>query len=256
MDIISREEMEEVDVFGIGEPNTEYSQYLVGNSYLKTLSNSEEAGVKVRNVTFEPGCRNYWHIHHAKSGGGQVLICTAGEGWYQEMGKQPVSLTKGSVITVPANVKNWHGAKKDTWFSHIAVELPGEETSTEWLQKVNDAWYNRLGKEGEFMGKVKIFIAQPMRHKSDEEIIEERVEITNKLKNELFAGEDVEILNSYMEDFTASHLKNKSLNYLGKSIQLLSEADYVFFAKGWKEARGCHIEHECAERYGINIIED
>ncbi len=96
------------------------------------------------NVTFEPGCRNNWHIHRSKSGGGQILICTAGEGWYQEEGKPAVSLTPGTVISIPANVKHWHGAKKDSWFSHIAVEVPGEETSNEWLEAVDDATYNGL----------------------------------------------------------------------------------------------------------------
>ena len=96
------------------------------------------------NVTFEPGCRNNWHIHHAKSGGGQLLICTAGEGWYQEEGKEAVSLTPGMVVTIPAEVKHWHGAKKDSWFSHIAVEVPGEETSNEWCEPVDDTAYNGL----------------------------------------------------------------------------------------------------------------
>ena len=90
-------------------------------------------------------CRNNWHIHHAKSGGGQLLICTAGEGWYQEEGKEPVSLTPGKVIVIPAEVKHWHGAKKDSWFSHIATEMPGEECSNEWCEPVTDEEYNKLG---------------------------------------------------------------------------------------------------------------
>lgn len=97
-----------------------------------------------RNVTFEPGCRNNWHIHHATKGGGQLLICTAGEGWYQEEGKAAVSLTAGTVITIPAEVKHWHGAKKDSWFSHIAVEVPGENTSNEWCEAVDDEAYSKL----------------------------------------------------------------------------------------------------------------
>jgi quercetin dioxygenase-like cupin family protein len=96
------------------------------------------------NVTFEPGCRNNWHIHHAAKSGGQILVCIAGEGWYQEEGKEAVSLIPGSVITIPANVKHWHGAKKDSWFSHIAVEVPGEEASTEWCEAVSDEEYNKL----------------------------------------------------------------------------------------------------------------
>ena len=86
------------------------------------------------NVTFEPGCRNHWHIHQADKGGGQILICTAGHGWYQEDGKEAVSLEPGKVIVIPANVKHWHGAEKDSWFSHIALEVPGENTKTEWLE--------------------------------------------------------------------------------------------------------------------------
>ena len=96
------------------------------------------------NVTFEPGCRNNWHIHHATKGGGQLLICTAGEGWYQEAGKPAVSLTPGTVITIPPEVKHWHGAKADSWFSHIAVEVPGENTHNEWCEPVTDEEYAKL----------------------------------------------------------------------------------------------------------------
>ena len=95
-------------------------------------------------MTFEPGCRNNWHVHHAKSGGGQILICTAGEGWYQEEGKAAVALEPGRVIVISANVKHWHGAKADSWFSHIAMEVPGEETSTQWLEPVADKEYQEL----------------------------------------------------------------------------------------------------------------
>ena len=131
----------EIDpIFALGEENP-FGQYFVGQSYLKMLCTE---GVGIGNVTFEPGCRNNWHIHHANSGGGQLLICTAGEGWYQEEGKEAVSLTPGMVITIPANVKHWHGAKKDSWFSHIAVEVPGEETSNEWLEAVDAETYNGL----------------------------------------------------------------------------------------------------------------
>ena len=96
------------------------------------------------NVTFEPGCRNSWHIHHAKSGGGQILICTAGEGWYQEEGKDAQSLTPGTVVVIPEGVKHWHGAKKDSWFSHIAFDIPGEGASNEWLEIVDDETYGAL----------------------------------------------------------------------------------------------------------------
>lgn len=138
------EAFEKENVFGRGRLNEAFSEYFTGNSYLKPLTNPEETTVFLANITFEPGCRNHWHIHHARSGGGQLLLCTAGEGWYQEEGKPPVSLTAGTVITIPPEVKHWHGAKKDSWFSHIAVEVPGEEASNEWLEPVNDETYLRL----------------------------------------------------------------------------------------------------------------
>lgn len=143
MKIIDKVEFEKVNVFGTGNENTAYAQYFIGKSFLNPLTDPNKT-VFLANVTFEPGCRNNWHIHHAKSGGGQLLVCTAGEGWYQEEGKEAVSLTPGTVITIPANVKHWHGAKKDSWFSHIAVEVDGEETSNEWCEPVTDEEYNKL----------------------------------------------------------------------------------------------------------------
>ena len=144
MSTVSREVFEQQDAFGIGAPNDAYAQYFTGQSYLKPLTAPGACPVFLANVTFEPGCRNNWHIHHASRGGGQLLICTAGEGWYQEEGKAPVSLSEGMVITIPAEVKHWHGAKKDSWFSHIAVEVPGEETSNEWLESVTDKEYDEV----------------------------------------------------------------------------------------------------------------
>ena len=144
MKIQDKEAFEKQDAFGIGAPNDAYAQYFTGHSFLKPLTVPGESPVFLANVTFEPGCRNNWHIHHAKSGGGQLLICTAGEGWYQEAGKSAVSLTPGTVITIPAEVKHWHGAKADSWFSHIAVEVPGEETRNEWCQPVTDEEYGKL----------------------------------------------------------------------------------------------------------------
>ena len=132
------------NVFGLGQPNTAYAQYFTGHSYLNPLTEADNCPVFLANVTFAPGCRNNWHIHHAKRGGGQILLCTAGEGWYQEEGKAAVSLTPGTVITIPAGVKHWHGAKKDSWFSHIAVEVPGEATASEWCEPVDDAAYDAL----------------------------------------------------------------------------------------------------------------
>lgn len=138
------EEFEKANHFGKGNFNEAFAQYFVGDSFLNPLTNPKEAGIFLANVTFEPGCRNNWHIHHSTSGGGQILICTAGEGWYQEFGKEPVSLTEGKVIVIPANVKHWHGAKADSWFSHIAFEAPGENTSNEWCEPVTDEEYNSL----------------------------------------------------------------------------------------------------------------
>lgn len=140
---MDRNEFEKLNVFGTGEANTGYAQYFIGNSYLNLLTDPKKT-VLLANVTFEPGCRNNWHIHHAASGGGQLLICTAGEGWYQEEGKEAVSLVPGTVITIPAEVKHWHGAKKDTWFSHIAVEVPGENCTNEWCEPVTDSDYDAL----------------------------------------------------------------------------------------------------------------
>ena len=129
--------------FGQGEANTAFARYFTGSSYLKPLTDSKET-VFLANVTFEPGCRNHWHIHHAKSGGGQILICVDGEGWYQEEGKPARCLKPGDVVTIPAGVKHWHGAKADCWFSHIAFEVPGEGCSTEWCEPVDDGQYGGL----------------------------------------------------------------------------------------------------------------
>jgi 4-carboxymuconolactone decarboxylase len=117
--------------FPIGEPNNAYARYFSGKSFLAPVSGSQ---ISIHNVTFEPGCRNNWHIHHAKSGGGQILICVGGRGWYQEWGKEPVEMKPGDCVNIPVGVKHWHGAAKDSWFSHLAIEVPGEETSTEWLE--------------------------------------------------------------------------------------------------------------------------
>lgn len=144
MKYLDKKEFDKANKFGTGNPNDAFAKYFVGNSFLNPLTNPKDTAVFLANVTFEPGCRNNWHIHHAKTGGGQLLICTAGEGWYQEEGKDAIELKEGSVITIPPEVKHWHGAKKDSWFSHIAVEVPGEETSNEWCEEVNDEEYNKL----------------------------------------------------------------------------------------------------------------
>lgn len=128
-------------IFPIGEPNTAYAKYFIGNSYLAPVSKEQ---VPVSNVTFEPGCRNNWHIHRATKGGGQMLIGVAGRGWYQEEGKPAVQILPGTVIHIPAGVKHWHGAAADSWFAHLAFEVPGENTSNEWLEPVSDEEYGKL----------------------------------------------------------------------------------------------------------------
>jgi len=140
----NRNEFEKANMFGVGVPNEMFSEYFQGNSFLNPLTESGECPVFMANVTFEPGCRNNWHIHHATSGGGQILICTAGEGWYQEEGKEAVSLHEGSVVCIPAEVKHWHGAKADSWFSHIALAIPGDDSKNEWLEAVSDEEYKEL----------------------------------------------------------------------------------------------------------------
>lgn len=128
-------------MFPIGEENTAYAKYFIGKSYLAPVSNEQ---VKIHNVTFEPKCRNNWHIHHAKTGGGQMLIVIGGQGWYQEWGKEPQKLKAGDVVNIPANIKHWHGAAADSWFSHLAIEVDGTETSNEWLEPVTDEAYSKL----------------------------------------------------------------------------------------------------------------
>ena len=128
-------------VFPVGKPNDAYAKFFVGKSYLDMISKEQ---VGVGNVTFEPACRNNWHIHHAKKGGGQILIATAGRGYYQEWGKPAVELKPGDVVNIPAGVKHWHGAAPDSWFQHLAIEVPGEGGSNEWLEPVSDEDYGKL----------------------------------------------------------------------------------------------------------------
>ncbi|MDE6548035.1 MAG: carboxymuconolactone decarboxylase family protein [Muribaculaceae bacterium] len=130
-------------IFPIGEPNTAYAKYFIGNSYLAQIATDQ---IPFANVTFEPGCRNNWHIHKAEKGGGQMLVGVAGRGWYQEEGKPAVEILPGTVINIPANVKHWHGAAKDSWFAHLAFGVPGEETENVWLEPVSDEEYNKLPK--------------------------------------------------------------------------------------------------------------
>ncbi len=135
-------EEEHGGMFGLGEPNTAYAKYFIGSSYLKPLAKTDN--IFMANVTFEPKCRNNWHIHHATKDGGQILICIDGEGFYQEENKPVRKLKAGDIVTIPANVKHWHGATPNSWFSHIAIEVPGENTKTEWCEEVSDNEYNNL----------------------------------------------------------------------------------------------------------------
>lgn len=144
MKIMNDEEFDKENVFGKGQENTMFAEYFVGDSFLNLLTMPGEYPMLLANVTFEPGCRNNWHIHHATKGGGQILLSTTGSGWYQEEGKRPVSLEPGTVIKIPVGVKHWHGAKADSWFSHISVEVPGEDCNNEWCEPVTDEEYNKL----------------------------------------------------------------------------------------------------------------
>ena len=128
-------------MFPIGNPNTAYAKYFIGQSYLAPISTTQ---VKIFNVTFEPKCRNNWHIHEGKKGGGQMLIAIGGRGYFQEWGKEPIEMHPGDIINIPANVKHWHGAAPNSWFSHLAIEVDGEETSNKWLEPVSDEEYNKL----------------------------------------------------------------------------------------------------------------
>ncbi len=144
MKYTTREEFEKRNVFGMGGPNVNYAKYFIGESFLNPLTDFQHGEFPLFNVTFEPGCRNNWHIHHADRGGGQILICTAGEGWYQAEGEEPLELNEGSVVVIPAGVKHWHGARNDSWFSHIALEVPGENCRTEWCEALSDEEYAQL----------------------------------------------------------------------------------------------------------------
>ena len=127
--------------FPIGDTNDAFAPYFDGQSYLASVS---EEQIHIHNVTFEPGCRNHWHIHKASAGGGQMLIGVGGRGWYQEWGRDAVPMLPGTVINIPANVKHWHGAAADSWFSHLSIGIEGENTSNEWLESVSEEDYNKL----------------------------------------------------------------------------------------------------------------
>lgn len=136
-----KQKHENTMIFPIGEPNIAFSKYFIGQSYLAPLSKNQ---VGIFNVTFEPSCRNNWHIHRADKGGGQILICVAGKGYYQEWGKEAQMLLPGDVVNIAPDIKHWHGAAKDSWFSHLAIEVPGETATTEWCEKVTDEEYFNL----------------------------------------------------------------------------------------------------------------
>lgn len=132
-----------LSVFPVGQDNVVNRAYFTGKSYVATLAKEQ---VPTFNVTFEPGCRNNWHIHHASKGGGQMLVCVGGEGWYQAWGEDPIRLLPGDVVNIPAGVKHWHGAAKGSWFQHIALSVPGEDAHVEWLEPVTDDEYDQLGR--------------------------------------------------------------------------------------------------------------
>lgn len=135
------DDIKEISPFKIGAKNDAYAQFFIGQSYLNPISKDQ---IFIGNVTFEPGCRNNWHIHHAKSGGGQILIVTSGRGYYQEWGKPARELHPGDVVNIPAEVKHWHGAAPDSWFQHLAIEVPGTDASNEWCEPVSDEEYKKL----------------------------------------------------------------------------------------------------------------
>ena len=139
IELTEKDKYQNTIFFPVGEPNDAYAPYFDGQSYLAPVS---EEQIVIHNVTFEPGCRNHWHIHKATSGGGQMLICVGGRGYYQEWGKEPVEMVPGTVINIPANVKHWHGAAPDSWFSHLSIGISGENTSIEWLEPVSDVDYS------------------------------------------------------------------------------------------------------------------
>ncbi|EOT30194.1 cupin domain-containing protein [Enterococcus saccharolyticus] len=133
------EEVKNGVIFPSGEKNDAFAPYFVGQSYLKTLVADPSLNVGVGNVTFEPGCRNNWHIHHD---GFQILLVTGGEGWYQEAGKEAQFLQAGDVIVTRDGVKHWHGATEDSWFEHLAITAGRPE----WLEPVSDEHYSNLKK--------------------------------------------------------------------------------------------------------------
>ena len=132
---------EQAGLFGLGRPNDAFAQYFIGQSYLNPVTTE---GMGIFNVTFEPACRNNWHIHHATKGGGQIMLCMSGRGWYQEWGKPARELRPGDSVVIPPEVKHWHGAARDSWFAHLAIEVLGENTSNEWCEAVDDETYDQL----------------------------------------------------------------------------------------------------------------
>ena len=134
-------EKENLSAFPVGGKNDAFAKYFIGQSYLNMLSTQQ---VVIGNVTFEPRCRNNWHIHQADEGGGQILLVTAGKGWYQEYGEAPQALNAGDVVNIPAGVKHWHGAAKDSWFQHLAIEVPAKNGKNVWLEPVTDEEYDKL----------------------------------------------------------------------------------------------------------------
>lgn len=134
----NQDELKAASVFPMGEENKMFEKYFIGKSFLGLLTTER---IVIVNVSFEPGCRNNWHVHHK---GGQVLLCTAGRGYYQEWGKEPRELQAGDVVNIPPEVKHWHGAAPDSWFAHLAIEVPAEGASNEWFEPVTEEEYCKL----------------------------------------------------------------------------------------------------------------
>ena len=151
MKYMNKKEFKKANYFGTGIYNFVFAKNMTGRTYMKPLKMIGNKEYFICNVSFSPKARCFWHIHRGKNGGGQILICTAGEGWYQEKGKSPVSLIPGMVVDIPTDVEHWHGAKKDSWFSHITIEIGGDEVKNEFVRPVSNEEYSSLPDENEFI---------------------------------------------------------------------------------------------------------
>ena len=138
---MNKEEYAATLMFPLGEYHPEFDRYFTGVVYIQPVSDEQ---IHMSNLTFEPGCRNHWHVHKAEQGGGQMLLCTGGRGWYQAWGEEAVPMTPGTVVHIPPGVKHWHGAANDSWFSHLAIEIEGVNTGADWYDPVSEEEYQKL----------------------------------------------------------------------------------------------------------------